>query len=74
MGVKSGPHLVLCVDKGTEDYMIPFLLDHVDRSLKIKPAHNRKESKTDRIMKKMFDEPGRRVTGEKQRTTSVESA
>jgi hypothetical protein len=49
------------------------LLDHIDRALKNKPAPIRKESKADVIMKKMFDEPELRVTGEERPATIVES-
>ena len=49
------------------------LLDHIDRSLKNKPAPIRKESKADVIMKKMFDDPKPRVNGEGRPATIVES-
>lgn len=49
------------------------LLDHIDRSLKNKPAPIRKESKADRIMKKMFDDPRQHVNVEEKPATIVES-
>jgi hypothetical protein len=49
------------------------LLDHIDRSLKNKPAPIRRESKADRIMKKMFDYPIPRVNIDGRPATIVEN-
>ena len=61
------------MDLPTAFQMNQNLLDHIDRSLKNKPAPIRKESKADVIMKRMFDDPKLRLTAEKRPATIVES-
>lgn len=48
-------------------------LDQIDRSLKHKPAPVRKESKADRIMKRLFDDRNSGVTIEGNHNTIVDN-